>query len=84
MNLNSDELRLPGFTSKSTGFDTNDEDTRQVFGMVHHGFNDYLFGKTKSGENGRIISKSEVIMGKINSLLAGKCKGYGDFHSTVL
>ena len=42
LNLNSDELRLPGFTSKSTGFDTNDEDTRQVFGMVHHGFNDYL------------------------------------------
>jgi len=74
LDLNSDELRLPGFTGKDTGF--GKDDTRKMFGMVHQGFNKFLFGETKRGENERIISKSEVIMGKLNSLLAGKCKGY--------
>lgn len=76
LDFNSDELRLPGFTGKETGFDKDGKDTRAMFGMVHQGFNKFLFGKTKRGENERIISKAEVIMGKLNSLLAGKCKGY--------
>ncbi len=78
LDFTASDLKLPGFTGKGTGFEVGKKDTRAVFGRVHNGFNEYLFGKTLPNKDGRTISKSEVIMGEIRGLLKDKCKGYGE------
>ena len=51
------DLKLPGYTTEAN------EVTRVSYGKAHFGFNEYLFGKTGAGNDGRMISKSEEIMG---------------------
>lgn len=57
------DLKLPGYTTEAN------EVNRVSFGKAHFGFYDYLFGDTMTGNDGRTISKSEEIMGRVTDLL---------------
>lgn len=66
------DFKLPGYTSEENA----QRDTRQSYGRVHEGFYNYLFDKTKKGENESCKSKSEEIMGILTDLFENECKGY--------
>ncbi len=57
---------LPGFTSQ----EAEEKDDKQTFGRVHQGFYEYLFGKTKKGDDDRTISKAEEIMGTLTGFMS--------------
>ena len=67
------DFELPGFTTEEAR-----TQLRQMFGRVHGGFHEYLFGKTMRGMNGSTKSKAEEIMGTLTGLME-EYKGFSIF-----
>jgi hypothetical protein len=66
------DFKLPGYTSE----ETQRRGDSKSYGRVHEGFYEYLFGKTKKGDNGSNKSKAEEIIGILSVLFEKECKGF--------
>lgn len=63
------DFKLPG----NTGAGASSKDSnRKIYGKVHEGFYEYLFGRTQQGPNGSMNSKGEEIIGILTTLFTKK------------
>lgn len=69
--------QFPGFTTLDSA-----DDEKQVFGNVHRGFYQYLFGPTKQGWNGSTKSKGEEIVGTLKAEIFDEPE-YADYSLEV-